>query len=307
MDISRILNLQCILFILIAIGTITSKRGIIKPENKGVLTDLLIYIFLPANIISSFNMKFNLEIFIKFLLVLHFACLAQVICLFYSKKLYNNVEERKKKVLQYATVCSNAAFLGLPIIESIYGVEGVMYASVAMIPQRIVIWSAGISCFTKAESPMKVFKRVALHPCIIAVYIGLIYMVLTIKFPTPIEYTIKTIGNCTLSVSMILIGTMLGEIDNLSSIFSWLLVKYTMIRLFLIPLSALVVCYIFGLDYMSTGIVVLLSGMPAGSTTAILAAKFDGDYIFASKVVVFSTVMSVISISIWSLFLPYLF
>ncbi|WP_294657372.1 AEC family transporter [uncultured Fusobacterium sp.] len=307
MDISRILNLQCILFILIAIGTIASKRGIIKPENKGVLTDLLIYIFLPANIISSFNMKFNLEIFIKFLLVLHFACLAQVICLFYSKKLYNNVEERKKKVLQYATVCSNAAFLGLPIIESIYGVEGVMYASVAMIPQRIVIWSAGISCFTKAESPMKVFKRVALHPCIIAVYIGLIYMVLPIKFPIPIEYTIKTIGNCTLSVSMILIGTMLGEIDNLSSIFSWLLVKYTMIRLFLIPLSALVVCYIFGLDYMSTGIVVLLSGMPAGSTTAILAAKFDGDYIFASKVVVFSTVMSVISISIWSLFLPYLF
>ena len=307
MDISRILNLQCILFILIAIGTITSKHGIIKPENKGVLTDLLIYIFLPANIISSFNMKFNLEIFIKFLLVLHFACLAQVICLFYSKTLYNNVEERKKKVLQYATVCSNAAFLGLPIIESIYGVEGVMYASVAMIPQRIVIWSAGISCFTKAESPMKVFKRVALHPCIIAVYIGLIYMVLPIKFPTPIEYTIKTIGNCTLSVSMILIGTMLGEIDNLSSIFSWLLVKYTMIRLFLIPLSALVVCYIFGLDYMSTGIVVLLSGMPAGSTTAILAAKFDGDYIFASKVVIFSTVMSVISISIWSLFLPYLF
>ena len=56
-----------------------------------------------------------------------------------------------------------------------------MYASVAMIPQRIVIWSAGISCFTKAESPMKVFKRVALHPCIIAVYIGLIYMVLPIK------------------------------------------------------------------------------------------------------------------------------
>ena len=42
MDISRILNLQCILFILIAIGTIASKKGIIKPENKGVLTDLLI-------------------------------------------------------------------------------------------------------------------------------------------------------------------------------------------------------------------------------------------------------------------------
>lgn len=307
MEISRILNLQCILFMLIAIGTIASKRGIIKPENKGVLTDLLIYIFLPANIISSFNMKFTLEIFIKFLLILLFACLAQLVCMLFSKIMYNSVEERKKKVLQYATVCSNAAFLGLPIVESIYGIEGVMYASIAMVPQRIVIWSAGISCFTKAETPMKVFKRVALHPCIIAVYIGIIYMLSPIRFPSPIEYTIRSIGNCTLSVSMILIGTMLGEIKDVKSIFSWLLVKYTIVRLFLIPLGALVICYFFGLDYMSTGVVVLLSGMPAGSTTAILAAKFDGDYIFASKVVVFSTVLSVISIALWSLVLPYIF
>lgn len=132
-------------------------------------------------------------------------------------------------------------------------------------------------------------------------------MVSPIKFPTPIEYAIKNVGRCTLSISMILIGTMLGEIDDIKSIFSWLLVKYTMIRLFLIPLGALVMCYLFGLDYMGTGVVVLLSGMPAGSTTAILAAKYDGNYIFASKVIVFSTVMSVISISLWSLFLPYLF
>lgn len=307
MDISRILNLQCILFILIAIGTIASKKGIIKPENKGVLTDLLIYIFLPANIISSFNMKFTLEVFIKFMLVLLFACLTQGICMLFSRVMYNSVEERKRKVLQYATICSNAAFLGLPIVESIYGAEGVMYASIAMVPQRIVMWSSGISCFTKAESLMKVFKRVALHPCIIAVYIGILYMLSPIKFPAPIEYTIKSVGNCTLSISMILIGTMLGEIDDVKSIFSWLLVKYTIIRLFLIPLGAVTICYLFGLDYMGTGVVVLLSGMPAGSTTAILAAKFDGDYIFASKVVVFSTVMSVISISLWSLILPYLY
>ena len=307
MEISRILNLQCILFLLIVIGTIASKKGIIKPENKGVLTDLLIYIFLPANIISSFNMKFTMSIFIKFILVLLFACLTQLLCMLFSRIMYTKVEERKRKVLEYATICSNAAFLGLPIIESIYGIEGVMYASIAMVPQRIVMWSAGISCFTKAETPMKVFKRVALHPCIIAVYIGILYMVSPIKFPTPIEYAIKNVGRCTLSISMILIGTMLGEIDDIKSIFSWLLVKYTMIRLFLIPLGALVMCYLFGLDYMGTGVVVLLSGMPAGSTTAILAAKYDGNYIFASKVIVFSTVMSVISISLWSLFLPYLF
>lgn len=307
MDISKILNLQTILFLLIIIGMVGRKKHIIKDEGKTVLTDLLIYIFLPCNIISSFNMKFTFEIFLKFILILIFACLAQFICMLLSKMMYNNVEERKKKVLQYATICSNAAFLGLPIIEGIYGIEGVMYASVAMIPQRIVMWSSGISCFTVAETPLKVFKRVALHPCIVAVYIGIALMLSPFKIPYPLEYTIKNVGNCTLSISMILIGTMLGEIKDKKSIFSWLLVKYTIIRLIIIPLFALFICKLGSIDYLSTGVVVLLSGMPAGSTTAILASKFNGDYIFASKVIVFSTVMSIISIPIWSMILHSVF
>lgn len=303
MDITRILNLQCILFMLIAIGTIARKKEIIKSENKAVLTDLLIYIFLPCNIISSFNMKFTWEIFLKFAIILLFACMAQIVCMFLSSVMYKKDEIRKRKVLQYATICSNAAFLGLPIVESIYGIEGVMYASIAMVPQRIVMWSSGISCFTTAENPWKVFKRVALHPCIIAVYIGIIMMILPFKFPAPLEFTIKTVGGCTLSISMILIGTMLGELKEIRSIFSLLILKYTFIRLVLIPFCAFILCRLGNLDPLSTGVVVLLSGMPAGSTTAILASKFNGDYLFASKVIVFSTIFSIITISFWSLFL----
>lgn len=83
--------------------------------------------------------------------------------------------------------------------------------------------------------------------------------------------------------------------------------KFTIIRLVLIPLSALIICKIFGLAYMETGVVLLLSGMPAGTTTAILASKYDGDYIFASKTIVFSTVISIITISIWSIILKFIF
>lgn len=301
MDITKILNLQCILFILIATGAIARKKGIIKAEGKAVLTDLLIYIFLPCNIISSFNMKFTLDIFLKFAIILLFAAITQFFCMFLSKYTYNNVEERKRKVLQYATICSNAAFLGLPVVEQIFGLTGVMYASVAMIPQRIVMWSSGLSCFTKHDSFGKVFKRVALHPCIIAVYIGLIQMFLPFDIPTPIAFSIKTIGGCTLTTSMILIGTMLGEITDFHSIFSKLLVKYTFIRLILIPFVSVLICKLGGLDNLSIGVISLLSGMPAGSTTAILASKYDGDYIFASKVIVFSTVLSIVTIPMWSM------
>ena len=131
-------------------------------------------------------MKFTMEIFFKFTAILFFACLAQLVCIFLSKIMYKNVEEGKRKVLQYATICSNAVFFGLPIIEGIYGIEGVMYASIAVIPQRIVVWSAGISCFTQAENSLKVLKRIVFHPCIIAVYIGIILMISPFKLPSPL-------------------------------------------------------------------------------------------------------------------------
>lgn len=43
--------------------------------------------------------------------------------------MFEFAEPGKKKVLQYATICSNAGFMGNPIIEGIYGQEGLLYAS----------------------------------------------------------------------------------------------------------------------------------------------------------------------------------
>ena len=84
----NILNLQLTLFSLISIGIISRKKGIINSEGKLILTDLLIYIFLPANIISSFDMKYSSEILIKFVTIFIFACLSQVVTYIFSKILY---------------------------------------------------------------------------------------------------------------------------------------------------------------------------------------------------------------------------
>ena len=52
--------------------------------------------------------------------------------------------EGRYKCLQYGTICSNAGFLGNPIAEGIYGAEGLVLASVYLIPQRIMMWSSKV-------------------------------------------------------------------------------------------------------------------------------------------------------------------
>ena len=303
MEISKILSLQGILFLLMVIGIIVKKKGILTEEGRAVLTDLLIYVFLPAMITNSFRVKFNYEILIKFIVIIVFAFAAQFISMFLAGILYKNQPEGRRKVLKYATVSSNAGFMGLAVVEGVYESAGLMYGSVCLIPQRIVMWSAGISCFTASGSKKDIFKRVALHPCIIAVYIGLILMFFQINLPIFLDKTLKSVGGCTTAVSMILIGSILGEIEDIKSVVSKTVLYYSFIRLILIPFIVFSLCRICGVNPLSTGIEVLISGMPAASTSAILAAKYNGDYIFAGKCIVCSTVLSIITIPLWCMVL----
>ncbi|WP_186423878.1 AEC family transporter [Lacrimispora celerecrescens] len=302
MDYNRLLNLQGMLFLLVAAGVVLRKKGILPEGAKSILTDLVIYLILPCNIINSFFIEFDLDILKGFAVILTIAGLIQAGCLMFAKIFYNREPESRKKVLQYGTVCSNAGFMGNPIAEGVYGAEGLMYASIFLIPQRIVMWSAGVSYFTESPDRKTVVKKVLTHPCIIAVYIGLVLMITQVPLPAFLQNTIRSIGGCTTTVSMVLIGAILAEVEP-GSILDWGIVRYAFIRLFLLPLLVYICCRAFHVPPLLSGVSVLLTGMPAGSTTAILASKYEGDYIFATKCVVVTTLLSLVTIPLWCMVL----
>ena len=62
-------------------------------------------------------------------------------------------------------------------------------------------------------------------------------------------------------------------------------------------------CLLFHIDTLVMGISVVLAAMPAASTTAILAAKYGGDEVFATKCVVFTTLLSMVSAPVWCMVL----
>lgn len=224
-----------------------------------------------------------------------------------------------KRVLQYCTLVSNSGFLGLPIAGSIYGAEGMMYASVFIIPMRVMMWSVGISCFTESPDRKTVIKKIATHPCIVAVYIGLGLLFFqeplswacsqltagTGMFGTVIgiliqalDKAVRSAGSCTTATTMLLIGSMLADV-RLRDLLERETVMISAVRLILLPLLALIGCRAAGIPTLLAGICVLMTGMPAGSTSAILAAKYGCDYVFATKCVVVTTLLSMVTIPLW--------
>lgn len=294
MNLSNVVDLQLIIFTFMLTGIVLRKLNILPQSSRKSMTDLLIDLILPCNIITSFMIDMNATIIKKAFTVLLIALGVQIVCYLLGKVIFNKVDTSKKQVLQYATMCSNAGFMGNPIVEGIYGSLGLLYASVYLIPLRFFMWSAGISCFTRTNLK-DTLKKLAFHPCIIAVWIGFFFMVTQLQLPSFLSKSLKYVSNCTLPISIIIIGTILAEVDY-KTIISKLTLYFCFIRLVLIPITSLIICRLLNIDDLVTGVCVILAGMPAGSTTAILAEKYGKDSQYASKCIFLSTLLSLISI-----------
>ena len=174
-----------------------------------------------------------------------------------------------------------------------------MLASVYLIPQRIMMWSSGLAIFSGTNDKKETMRKVATHPCILACFIGLLCMIFGYRPPAPVYSTIAAIGSCNTALSMMVIGMILAQMD-LKTMWDVTVVRFTIHRLLIIPLLVYLVCLLFHVSRLVTGVSVLLAAMPAGATTSILASKYDMEPEFATKLVVFSTLCSLISIGIWS-------
>ena len=299
---SELYRLMGMMVLLMGAGFLMRKTGIITLEGKKCLTDIILYAILPCNIIKAFSREMEAGFWSTFFMVLLMAVLAQVVSFLLSRLLYRRFDAGEKCVYQYATVCSNSGFMGNPLAEGVFRETGLLYASIFLIPQRIVMWTAGVSSFQKTESGKTAYRKILTHPCMVATYIGMVIMVFQIPLPGVLGDTILAFSNCCTAMTMVYIGTILTDVD-FRELFGKHQIFFAAIRLALIPALVYGICRLTGMDALITGVSTLLSATPAGSTTSLLAAKYGADEKAAARCVVFTTALSAVTIPVWSMFL----
>ena len=302
MSFSGLFQTQGMLFLTMLIGYIFGKKGLADDNGKSLLTDLVLFVTLPASILKSFQIEINHQILIACMTIAIAGVVIQIGSYVLGMLLYNHYGESRKKVLQYATICSNAGILGNPIAEGIFGQMGMMYASIYVIPQRIFMWSVGLTYFTEAPDKKTLCKKVATHPCILSVLIGFLLMVTQIRLPEVLNVTIKTVAGANTFLAMALVGLILSKV-KLTELVERDTIYYAFIRLVFVPLLVYIGCRLASVDDMVTGVSVVLAAMPAASVTAVMASKYKKDEAFATKCVVFTTLLSLVTVPVWCLFL----
>ena len=305
------LRLQFIIFSLIGIGFVTRRKGIVSREGQRSITDLVINVVLPCNIVTSFVQELPDSALRDCAMIFLISVGMEAMCMVYSKVAYRNVEENKKKCLTYGILVSNAGFLGNPVAEGVYGPMGLMLASVYLIPVRVIMWSKGIAIFSGESDRRQTLRKVVTHPCVIACMVGIVIMLADLLagvsiVPDWLFDMLKTVGRCNTGLSMMVIGMILSDID-MARLADSLVIRYTVERLLVVP--GVLGLILLGLSKagvvtgLSPNLAVLLAAMPAPATTSMLSSKYDCAPDFATKMVILSTLCSIPTIFLWGLLL----
>lgn len=289
----ELVSIQVVLFIYILVGVYAKKKGIITKDNQQKFIDFILHILMPCMIFNSFKQELTLQVIKSAWTIMTISFGIALVALVLGKIVYWRFPDNKKSIMQYGTIVNNSGFAGLPLVGEIFGEAGLFYASFFLIPNRIFMWSAGISLFEKTDRKTK-WKNVLLNPNIIAVELGLIRGLLALELPYSINYAIEKMGNSVAPLSMIIVGAILADV-NLRNIFDKSVFLVTLIRLIVLPLVATGIISLLRLDAMISGVALVLTGMPVGTTTALLAAKYNADVEFASKLVFITTLLSLIT------------
>ena len=292
----KMIDTQLLLFLYMLCGFIVSRLRIIREDNREVLVRVLMDIAMPMMVLAAFNKQVTGDELMSSLAVILISLAGCLLTGLFGRFLWKNQPKNRWAVLMYGTMFSNAGNAGLPIISLVFGEMGVFYASMYLIPPRILQWTIGISFFVKQKKGGFV-KNVLLNPMVVTIYIGAFLWATGLTIPGVFGTAISNLGSMTGPLSMILIGATLAHMD-FRKLFDRSVLFVCFLRQFAFPLFFAVALKLIGVEPLAAQVCVTLLAMPVASNTAAMSERYGGDYKFASACVSVSTLLSIVTVPI---------
>ncbi len=292
-----------IIFLLIAIGAFCTKKGILDDRTSKKFSDLVINIINPAVIFMSFQMEYTAERLQGLMLtfIMTFAVFGISIPLSYI--LIRGKDKGRMLTERIAFSFSNCGFMGIPLVSSIFGQEGVFYVSAVIAVFNIVVWTYG-EMMVKQSFSLSGIVSVLKSPNIIAIIAGLIFFAFQIKIPYIPAETLGHLSNMNTPMAMLVTGITVASADVKKTFVNPRIWAISLAKLLIVPLVASVVLRLFSAPDIVYRIVVLTAaGCPTASITTLLAVKYNRNPVYASELVTATTLLSVCTLPLVALIL----
>lgn len=284
-----------VLMLMIAVGFIAAKTGIMTEAGAACCTDIALIIATPCVIIKSLMRRFDAAVMKSLLLAIALTLLVQVLMITLGTLLLRSKDLRRQRTLRFGSIFANCGFMSLPLQEVMLGSDGTLYGSAYVIMFNLVVWSYGVYLISGDKRYIQP-KKLFVNPGIAGLLIGLIIFVFSVPVPRVLSSTVNYLAAIYTPLPMLIIGYHLSKTNVLKAFKDVKCIIAVLLRLIVYPLVSLGVLYILGVRGTLLISVIISLSAPVAAVTTMFSSKFGGgDTALSVDMVSLSTVLSIIT------------
>ncbi len=296
MELSGIVFVQVlIIFILIAVGFVLAKTGLINEKGTRQMTDILLMVVTPCVLINAYQKEFSSELIKGLLMSAFFSLIIHIVGILLSTLIFKKEETLRYRVSIFSAVYSNCGFMAIPLLSAAMGADGVFYGSAYLAVFTILYWTHGICLYGGSLKEISI-KKIITNPGIIGTLAAVILFAARIELPYVLKESVGYFAGLNTPLAMIVMGAYLTRVDIKKAIKSGSIYAVSLLRLLIIPIIAVLLARILKIDPVIAKAVLISAACPTASVTALMATKYNLDSTYASEVVSVTTVISIITI-----------
>jgi len=294
------------LFLVIFVGMVVSRNKSVDDRWLEILNNYALWIGFPSLILVALSrLDWDIQLYGNLMAWNSVRIVVSMLLIFpvaFLLKLTNST----RRTLFLAVSYGNVAYLGIPVLRSAFGDQVLPKAT--MISAVYVFWLFTLGLFLVEYFGdhrvhwRELLQRLITNPLLIAVFVGLFIAVSHLKLPRVIMSGLDIFAGSVTAVVLFSLGLFMGR-QPFGKLRDWLpVLAFSAIILFVLPLLFYFLVKPFvPIEISKTWI--LEAAMPMGLTAYALCLKYKLNTEFASRTVVASTLIALLSLPFWLVFL----
>lgn len=303
------------LILMVSIGIFAWRARIVSGDFDKQLTAFVMKLALPCMIVRSMSGAFSWEELKNCGRLVVIALILWAFTFLLGQLAYRLMgKTAAARIMRFSMLYTNFTFVGIPVMEALYGDLGVFYFVVFLVPYRMIYYSSAEPLLSPPglEHKHRTWRdklKGWFSPPVAAVFVGLFLYITQLPLPAPVSGVINSLGSCASPLGMVLCGISLGKYD-----FKTLLrpryLRVPLVRNLLLPALVLALALLAGLEPELAQVAVIFSALPVASLLAAFTIQYDpsqDSQFQAAAAVLLSTLLSAFTIPLWAAVLNVLF
>ena len=306
--ITILLNLLAKIALLILLGFVLCRMGYMSEDFQKSLTFFMMNVACPASLLTTAGNAFDPSESAGMLFIFVVGILFHLVALAIARPISRRLPltSREQDAYVVMSVFSNTAFVGFPLALELMGSTGLLYAVIFNLAWVLMFFSIGISIFS-GQGTFNL-KEVLKMPVTLMSVVSILIYVSPLRITGVLLDTLNSVGAMVVPICMMLIGCSLvnvSPLDILRSGKSWLVAA---LKLFIFPLLMLLAMWLIpGIPNNVKLACCLMSCLPSGSLSVVLARQYGCNPVYCSQTVVQSTLLMIVTIPVYLGFASSLF